>query len=65
METKPRVEVILMWDGTDQSKEMAGVGKYDYEIRAKLLAVGDNGARTHMNAWPKRGTILLKDTVQP
>jgi len=65
VETKPRVEVILMWDGTDQSKELAGVGKYDYEIRAKLLAVGDNGARTHMNAWPKRGTILLKDTVQP
>jgi hypothetical protein len=64
-ETKPRVEVILMWDGTDQSKELAGVGKYDYEIRAKLLTVGDNGARTHMNAWPKRGTLLLKDTVQP
>ncbi len=57
---KPRVEVILTWDGMDQSKELVGIGTYDYEIRAKLLVVGENGARTYMNAWPKRGTLALK-----
>lgn len=59
-DTKPRIEVILTWDGMDQSKELVGPGSYDYEIRAKLLAVGENGARTHMNAWPKRGVLVLK-----
>lgn len=58
--SKPRIEVLLTWDGMDQSKELAGTGIYDYEIRAKLLAVGENGVRTHMNAWPKRGTLALK-----
>ena len=58
--TKPRIEVMLSWDGMDQSKELAGTGIYDYEVRAKLLAVGENGVRTHMNAWPKRGTLALK-----
>ena len=57
---KPRLEVTLTWDGMDQSKELVGAGTYDYEIRAKLLAVGENGVRTHMNAWPKRGTLALK-----
>jgi hypothetical protein len=58
--SKPRIEVLLSWDGMDQSKERAGTGIYDYEIRAKLLAVGENGARTHMNAWPKRGRLMVK-----
>ena len=58
--SKPRVEVLLAWDGMDQSKELAGTGMYDYEIRAKLLAVGENGVRTYMKAWPKRGTLMLK-----
>jgi len=58
--SKPRIEVTLTWDGMDQAKELAGTGTYDYEIRAKLLAVGENGVRTHMNAWPKRGTLVLK-----
>jgi hypothetical protein len=58
--SKPRIEVVLTWDGMDQSKELVAVGTYDYEIRAKLLAVGENGARTRMNAWPKRGNLILK-----
>jgi hypothetical protein len=58
--SKPRIQVLLTWDGMDQSKELAGTGMYDYEIRAKLLAVGENGVRTYMNAWPKRGTLTLK-----
>jgi len=58
--SKPRIEVTLTWDGMDQAKELAGTGTYDYEIRAKLLAIGENGVRTHMNAWPKRGTLMLR-----
>ena len=58
--SKSRIEVLLTWDGLDQSKELVGTGTYDYEIRAKLLAVGENGVRTHMNAWPKRGTLAVK-----
>ena len=61
---KPRLKVVLAWDGMDQSKELVGTGTYDYEIRAKLLAVGENGVRTHMNAWPNRGTLALKEDGQ-
>jgi hypothetical protein len=59
-DSKPRIEVVLTWDGMDQSKELVRSGIYDYEIRAKLLAVGENGARTHMNAWRKHGTLALQ-----
>jgi hypothetical protein len=57
---KPRVSVTLTWDGMDQSKQLAESGRYHYEIRAKLLAVGENGPRTQMNSWPKRGTLTVK-----
>lgn len=63
-DSKPRITVVLEWDGMDQSKELVGSGTYDYEVRAKLLAVGDSGVRTHMNAWPKRGTLALKEDGQ-
>jgi hypothetical protein len=56
----PKMNVILSWDGRDQSNEMVAGGRYHYEIRAKLLAVGENGARTQMNSWPKRGTLVVK-----
>lgn len=64
IDAKPRLEMVLMWDGMDQSKELVGAGMFEYEIRAKLLTIGENGARTHMNAWPKRGTLVLKGTAQ-
>ena len=64
MDSKPRIKVVLTWDGMDQSKELVGPGTYDYEIRAKLLTVGENGVRTHMNAWPKRGRLALKEDDQ-
>jgi hypothetical protein len=57
---KPRVAVVLVWDGTDQSKEFARSGRYHYEVRAKLLAVGEKSPRTLMTAWPKRGAIEVK-----
>jgi hypothetical protein len=58
---KPRVGVTLTWDGLDQSRRLVEGGRYHYEVRAKLLAVGENGPRTHMNAWPRRGVLIVKE----
>lgn len=55
-----RIVVKLNWDGTDQTKQLVESGRYHYEVRAKLLAVGENGPRTQMVAWPKRGTLEVK-----
>ncbi len=57
---KPRVAVTLTWDGTDQSQQVVERGKYSYEVKAKLLAVGEKGPRTHMVSWPKRGIVEVK-----
>lgn len=59
-EAKPHVAVTLTWDSTDQSKQVVERGKYSYEVRAKLLAVGEKGPRTHMVSWPKRGIVEVK-----
>lgn len=61
-ESKPRLAVTLTWDGTDQRRQVVEQGIYQYEIRAKLLAVGegDRGPRTQMISWPKRGTLEVK-----
>ncbi len=57
---KPRVLVKLIWDGTDQARQPVMSGLYRYEVRAKLLAVGESGPRTQMVSWPKRGTLEVK-----
>lgn len=57
---KSRMTITLTWDGTDQTKQLVESGHYTYEVRAKLLAVGENGPRTQMNSWPKRGTVIVK-----
>lgn len=57
---RPRVSVVLSWDGMDHNKTAAEAGVYHYELRAKLLAAGDKGPRTQMVSWPKRGTIEVK-----
>lgn len=59
-ETKRRMQVKLVWDGMDQSKQAVPEGLYTYEVRAKLLNVGDSGPRTQMVSWPKRGTFVVK-----
>ncbi len=56
----PQVSVLLTWDGLDQKKIPSVAGLYQFEVRAKLLANGEKGPRTQMNAWPKRGTIEVK-----
>lgn len=59
-DAKPRANLHLSWDGKDQTKQMVQTGRYDYEIRAKLLEVSDKGPRTQMVAWPKRGVLEVK-----
>ena len=56
----PRIVVKLTWDGTDQTKQLVEQGRYQYEVRAKLLVAGENGPRTQMVSWPKRGTLEVK-----
>ena len=56
----PQVSVLLTWDGLDQKKIPSGAGLYQFEVRAKLLANGENGPRTQMVSWPKRGTVEVK-----
>ncbi|MGQ0811147.1 MAG: hypothetical protein ACT4OO_07965 [Nitrospiraceae bacterium] len=56
----PRVSITLQWDGRDQNKHQALAGSYHYEVRAKLLSVGEKGLRTQMTSWPKRGTVEVK-----
>lgn len=58
---KPQLAVTLTWDGTDQNQKTVELGTYSYEVRAKLLAVGEKGPRTQMVSWPKRGTLEVKD----
>lgn len=55
-----RMTITLTWDGTDQTKQLVESGRYTYEVRAKLLAIGENGPRTQMSSWPKRGTLVVK-----
>ncbi len=55
-----RMTVTLTWDGNDQTGQRVQQGRFNYEIRAKLLVVGENGPRTQMVSWPRRGTIEVK-----
>jgi hypothetical protein len=52
-----RITVTLTWDGTDQNREPVAEGRYNYEIRAKLLAMKENGPRTQMLSWKKKGML--------
>ena len=55
-----RMTVTLTWDGADHHEQAVGQGRYTYEIKAKLLAVGGKGPRTLMHSWPRRGIIEVK-----
>ncbi len=57
---KPQLAVTLTWDGLDQNQKTAEQGTYSYEVRAKLLAVGEKGPRTQMVSWPRRGTLEVR-----
>ncbi|MGH2620367.1 MAG: hypothetical protein ACRDHG_07325, partial [Anaerolineales bacterium] len=46
-----RMTITLTWDGNDQTGQRVQQGRFDYEVRAKLLVVGENGPRTQMVSW--------------
>ncbi len=56
----PRIRIKLTWDGKDHTKQEVSAGTYHYELRAKVIAGGDNTPRTLTVSWPKRGTLLVK-----
>lgn len=56
----PRIEIIQIWDGTDQTKRVVSAGRYDYLVQAKLMVNGRNGAVTRTTSWRKRGSIEVK-----
>lgn len=56
----PRVRITLGWDGKDHTKQEVSAGTYQYELRAKVIAGGDNTPRTLTVSWPKRGTLTVK-----
>ena len=58
-DTPDRMRVHLLWDGTDQNKEVVPSGRYEYAIRAKLLALEDNGPKTQMVSWRKKGSLIV------
>jgi hypothetical protein len=60
---KPHVSIVLSWDGMDQHGQAVLSGRFSYEIRAKLLTVGDRGARTTMTSWPKHGAIAVLEPL--
>jgi hypothetical protein len=68
---KPRLDVTLVWDGTDQTKQLVPEGRYAYEIKAKLLTAVENAPpRTQSVSWPKRGMLTVNgkpatDDVKP
>ena len=55
-----RITVTLTWDGTDQNREPVVAGRYDYVIRAKLLAMKESGPRTQMLSWKKKGKLRVE-----
>lgn len=56
----PRIRIKLTWDGKDHTKQEVSAGTYHYELRAKVIAGGDNTPRTLTVSWPKRGTLAVK-----
>ena len=61
---KPRVNTILLWDGTDQTDQIVIAGTYDYEIRAKILANADEGLKTKMVSLRARGTLEISNPAE-
>lgn len=56
-----RINVVLTWDGTDQANQQVDNGRYQYEVRAKLLTVTEQGPRTQTVSWPKRGILEVRE----
>ena len=56
-----RIEIVQVWDGTDQTKHVVPGGAYDYQIQAKLMAPGKNGPLTRATSWKRRGSFEVRE----
>lgn len=55
-----RIEIVQVWDGTDQTKRVVSDGTYDYQIQAKLMVPGKNGPLTRETSWKRRGNLEVR-----
>lgn len=53
----PKISVVLVWDGKDQSHTLVDPGVYRYEVRAKLMAEKGAGIATRMVSRRSRGAV--------
>lgn len=58
------IQSVLKWDGKNQQNTFMEPGTYTYEIRAKLLANGENGPRTAMVSRRARGELKIHEAIQ-
>jgi len=56
-----RIEVVQVWDGTDQTKRVVSDGTYNYQVVAKLMAPGKNGPLTRETSWKRRGSFAVRE----
>ena len=56
-----RIEVVQVWDGTDQTKRVVSDGTYNYQVVAKLMAPGKNGPLTWETSWKRRGSFAVRE----
>ena len=56
---------VLLWDGKDQRDEFVEAGQYEYEVRAKLMVIREDGPRTTMVSVRTRGEFEVKPPQQP
>lgn len=56
-----RIEVVQVWDGTDQTKRVVSDGTYNYQVVAKLMAPGKNGPLTRETSWKRRGSFEVRE----
>lgn len=56
-----RIEVVQVWDGTDQTKRIVPDGTYNYQVVAKLMAPGKNGPLTRETSWKRRGSFEVRE----
>ncbi|MEK6602981.1 MAG: hypothetical protein AABY69_01085 [Nitrospirota bacterium] len=56
-----RIEVVQVWDGTDQTKRVVSDGTYNYQVVAKLMVPGKNGTLTRETSWKRRGSFEVRE----
>lgn len=58
--TPRRIEVVQVWDGTDQTKGLVPDGVYKYHVVAKLMAPEKAGLLTQTTARAHRGSFEVR-----